>query len=118
MPALFHVQEVTQPLGHSTSGSHERYKSKDRLAWEKEFDCISQFKKWILATGKADEAQLKDIENRASKRARQARDTAWKHYTGSYKAETDSLAEIVQQIRITSYNVCYTKLLRVHLRLP
>jgi pyruvate/2-oxoglutarate/acetoin dehydrogenase E1 component/TPP-dependent pyruvate/acetoin dehydrogenase alpha subunit len=98
VPALFHVQEVTQPLGHSTSGSHERYKSKERLAWEKEYDCVTQFKKWILSTGKANEAQLKEIESRATKRARQARDTAWKHYAGSYKKETDSLAEIVRQI--------------------
>ncbi|PTN09589.1 pyruvate/2-oxoglutarate/acetoin dehydrogenase E1 component [Mangrovibacterium marinum] len=98
VPALIHVQEVTQPLGHSTSGSHERYKSKERLVWEKEFDCISQFKKWILETGKADEAQLEEIEKRATKRARQARDTAWKHYTESYSAETESLAGIVSQL--------------------
>ena len=98
-PALFHVQEVTQPLGHSTSGSHERYKGKERLAWEKEFDCVSQFRKWILASGKANEAAVKEVENLAGKRARQARDIAWKHYTESYKTETESLHEIVVQLK-------------------
>jgi len=98
-PVLFHVQEVTQPQGHSTSGSHERYKSKERLAWEKEYDCLNQFKMWILSTGKADETEIREVEKRATKRARQARDIAWKHYTESYKEETDSLEEIVTRIK-------------------
>lgn len=99
VPVLFHVQDVTQPQGHSTSGSHERYKTKERLQWEKNFDCIAQFRKWILDNKKADENQLKQVEKRAEKRAREARDLAWKHYTGSYKAETEGLGEIVVKLK-------------------
>ena len=98
-PVLFHISEITQPLGHSTSGSHERYKSKERLDWEKEYDCLAKFRTWILESGKADEATLKKIESRASKRARDARDQAWKHYTESYHPETQRLHEIVLQIK-------------------
>ncbi len=61
-PAILHVTELTQPLGHSTSGSHERYKTPERLQWEKEFDCLRQMRKWILASGCASEAELDAIE--------------------------------------------------------
>ena len=67
VPVLLHVNEMTQPLGHSTSGSHERYKSKDRLAWELEYDCISQFRSFILANQLADEATLDQLANDADK---------------------------------------------------
>ncbi|GAP68484.1 pyruvate/2-oxoglutarate/acetoin dehydrogenase complex, dehydrogenase (E1) component [Bacteroidales bacterium 6E] len=98
-PVLFHINEITQPTGHSTSGSHERYKSKERLEWEKEYDCLNQFKKWLLENGMADEAELYDIEKRAVREARDARDKAWKHYTDSYIAETRDLEQIVYQLR-------------------
>lgn len=99
-PVLFHVEELTQPFGHSTSGSHERYKSPERLAWEQEYDCIAQFKKHLLASGEADEELLKKIEKSASKRAKKAKENAWAHYTNSYKTQTDSLAAIVQAFRV------------------
>lgn len=101
-PVVFHIDEITQPQGHSTSGSHERYKSKERLKWEKDFDCLVQFKKWILETGRADEDTLKEIEKKATKRARLARDTAWKHYTESYNEETNSLEQIVVKLKNNS----------------
>ena len=101
-PVLFHIQEVTQPLGHSTSGSHEHYKSKDRLAWENEFDCLAQFRKWLLETGKADQDTLYEIENRAAKTAQKGRDKAWKHYLDSFSAETKSLTLIVDRINLNS----------------
>ncbi len=101
-PALFHIQELTQPLGHSTSGSHEHYKSKDRLAWENEFDCLVQFRKWLLETGKADQDTLSEIETRAAKTAQNARDKAWKHYTNNFSAETKSLTHIADQINLLS----------------
>ena len=56
IPALVHVTEATQPLGHSTSGSQERYKTPERLAWEIEFDCLSRFRSWIIAEGMASDA--------------------------------------------------------------
>ncbi len=66
-PALFHVEEVTQPQGHSTSGSHERYKTPDRLEWEREWDCIKQMREWILANQLASDDELSDVENQAKK---------------------------------------------------
>ena len=101
-PVLFHIQEVTQPLGHSTSGSHEHYKSKERLAWENEFDCLVQFRKWLLETGKADQETLFEIENKAAKTAKNARDIAWRHYTNGFSAETKSLTSIVDHIKSKS----------------
>ncbi len=101
-PVLFHIQELTQPLGHSTSGSHEHYKSKDRLAWENEFDCLVRFRKWLLETGKADQDTLYEIENRAAKNALNARNKAWKHYVNSFSMETKSLTQIVDQINLKS----------------
>ena len=101
-PVLFHIQELTQPLGHSTSGSHEHYKTKERLAWENEFDCLVQFRKWLLETGKADLDTLSEIENRATKTAQAARNKAWKHYVNSFSDETKSLTQITGQIKLKS----------------
>lgn len=101
-PVLFHIQEVTQPLGHSTSGSHERYKSKERLQWEAEFDCVVQFKKWLIETGKIDLSSLEQIEKRATKTALKARDKAWKHYTDSFTPEVTNLENIIKEINLKS----------------
>src|SRR5690606_23371450 len=70
IPALFHVQEVTQPQGHSTSGSHERYKSKERLEWEKEMDCIKKLREYILENAIASEDELIAIDDKAKDFAR------------------------------------------------
>ena len=75
--ALVHVNELTQPNGHSTSGSHERYKSAERLAWEKEFDCLVQFRHWMIATGVAEAAELDAIDKTAKKDVMAARKRAW-----------------------------------------
>ena len=63
IPVLVHVTELTQPLGHSTSGSHERYKSKQRLQWEKEHDCNLKFREWIISNGISNEESLNKIES-------------------------------------------------------
>jgi pyruvate/2-oxoglutarate/acetoin dehydrogenase E1 component/TPP-dependent pyruvate/acetoin dehydrogenase alpha subunit len=76
-PVLVHVVEVTQPQGHSASGSHERYKSKERLAWEIEYDCNLVFRDWILKNDIANEAELKAIEKKADDNAKDARKMAW-----------------------------------------
>src|SRR5690606_4910242 len=81
IPAIVHVQEVTQPQGHSTSGSHERYKSKERLEWEKEFDCIAKMREWILLNNFISEADLNELENKAVEHTRSARLNAWNTYT-------------------------------------
>ncbi len=98
-PVLFHIQEVTQPLGHSTSGSHERYKSKERLEWENEYDCLNKFRNWLQYDKKVDAAKLDEIEKKAAKTARQARDKAWQHYSESYREENESLSEIIERLK-------------------
>lgn len=94
-PVLFHIREITQPLGHSTSGSHERYKSKERLDWENEYDCLNQFRQWLLETGRTDLEEIHAAEKEAIQTARDARDRAWKNYTDSFTGETASLERIV-----------------------
>ncbi len=98
IPVLFHIQELTQPLGHSTSGSHERYKSKERLGWEKEFDGIKHFRKWLLQTGRADIDAITQIENKAVNRAREAKNSAWKNYTDGFQPEIPHLERIIENI--------------------
>lgn len=87
IPALFHVEEITQPQGHSTSGSHERYKSKERLAWEKEFDCNVKMRSWIIENALADEPTLEAIEAAAKTTAQDARKAAWEKYITPIKAD-------------------------------
>ena len=101
-PVLFHITEMTQPTGHSTSGSHERYKSKERLAWEEEFDCLVQFRKWLLESGMAEIEELNKIERRAKRVAREGRDKAWENYTKGYREDTGSLRKIIEQFKSES----------------
>jgi len=96
IPVLFHVSELTQPQGHSTSGSHERYKSEERLAWEKEFDCIVQMRKWIIESKLATSEELDQIEGETVQRARDARKNAWNHYQAPIKADRKKLIDLVK----------------------
>jgi pyruvate/2-oxoglutarate/acetoin dehydrogenase E1 component/TPP-dependent pyruvate/acetoin dehydrogenase alpha subunit len=80
VPVLFHITEVTQPQGHSTSGSHERYKTTERLNWEKDFDCISQMRNWIISQEIAVADELDLIEKEAVEQVRNARKAAWNNY--------------------------------------
>jgi pyruvate/2-oxoglutarate/acetoin dehydrogenase E1 component/TPP-dependent pyruvate/acetoin dehydrogenase alpha subunit len=95
VPILFHITEVTQPQGHSTSGSHERYKSTERLEWEKNFDCNLKFREWILSEKFATEDELVAIEQQCIKDAKSAKDLAWKKYTEPIKVERDALIKII-----------------------
>jgi 2-oxoisovalerate dehydrogenase E1 component len=85
VPSLVHVVEMTQPQGHSTSGSHERYKSQERLAWEEEYDCLVKMKEWILDNQFADAAELEQIEENAREIAKKARSEAWNAFVDSMK---------------------------------
>jgi len=87
VPAIFHVQEVTQPQGHSTSGSHERYKSKERLEWEKEWDCITKMKEFLTDNKIATEDELAAIENEAKEEARNAKQRAWDNFVAPIKEQ-------------------------------
>ncbi len=86
IPAIVHVIECTQPQGHSTSGSHERYKSKERLEWEQEYDCIRQFRQWLIKEKMADDATLSAIDKEAKAFVRQEQKAAWKDFTQPIKA--------------------------------
>ena len=99
VPVLVHVRELTQPQGHSTSGSHERYKSAERLEWEKEFDCISKMREWILASGYATEEELATIEQQAKKRVKDGRKKAWEAYIKPMEAERQQLIALLNQIQ-------------------
>ncbi len=96
IPVIFHVTELTQPLGHSTSGSHERYKSKERLVWEREFDGIKKMREWMLSTNLATAEQLDSIEKEALEEANLARKTAWDLYLKPIKQERDELISIIE----------------------
>lgn len=98
VPAIFHVQEMTQPQGHSTSGSHERYKSKERLEWEKEWDCIAKMREFILDNRIADEDALKNIEEEARTEARSARQQAWEDFMAPIKEEIAQAASLISQV--------------------
>lgn len=94
VPALFHVREVTQPQGHSTSGSHERYKSKERLNWEKEYDCIVKMAQWMIDVKIADQQQIDKIKEEAKAYAKTCRDNAWAAFRKPIDEEYIVLGEI------------------------
>ncbi|WP_246144207.1 alpha-ketoacid dehydrogenase subunit alpha/beta [Neolewinella aurantiaca] len=92
--AVVHLTQLTQPNGHSTSGSHERYKSKERLAWEKEFDCLVQFRHWMIATGVAEASDLDEIDKRAKKEVMAARKNAWDRLNNRLKKRRNELVAL------------------------
>ncbi|MCE3294739.1 MAG: transketolase [Crocinitomicaceae bacterium] len=104
VPVLVHVTEVNQPQGHSTSGSHERYKSEERLKWESEFDCIAKFKNWILSfeaegTKLADASELETIEQDAKTEVRNSRTAAWKQFCDEIKVDAAELTSLLEQVK-------------------
>ncbi|GAB3986941.1 alpha-ketoacid dehydrogenase subunit alpha/beta [Spirosoma daeguense] len=97
VPVLVHVQDLTQPQGHSTSGSHERYKSKERLQWETEHDCNRIFRQWILENGYASNEELETIEAESKEVIKLARASAWKAFQESMKSDYDAALDLLQQ---------------------
>jgi pyruvate/2-oxoglutarate/acetoin dehydrogenase E1 component/TPP-dependent pyruvate/acetoin dehydrogenase alpha subunit len=93
-PALFHVEEVTQPQGHSTSGSHERYKKPERLEWEREWDCIKKLKEWVIENTLAEEEELGDIENAAKEFVRESKNAAWEDYLVPIRKQIERTKEL------------------------
>lgn len=98
VPVLVHVQEVTQPQGHSTSGSHERYKSKERLEWEVEYCCLAQMRKWILARKIAHEADLDQLETEALTIVSSGKNSAWDAYISPMKGEKAFVLEKINEL--------------------
>ncbi len=103
-PALFHIEDVTQPLGHSTSGSHERYKSKERLQWEKDFDPILKTREWILKSAISTEADLDAIEQEALKDTKEAKKLAWNRYFNPILKERSELESLIRDLAAVSQN--------------
>ena len=99
-PALFHVEEVTQPQGHSTSGSHERYKSPERLEWEKEWDCIKKMKEWMIENGLASIEELTEVEAAAKETVKEARNRAWEKYVAPIKQQAEQAATLIRQVMV------------------
>jgi pyruvate/2-oxoglutarate/acetoin dehydrogenase E1 component/TPP-dependent pyruvate/acetoin dehydrogenase alpha subunit len=95
IPVLFHVEELTQPQGHSTSGSHERYKSAERLNWEKEWDGIVKMRQWLLENGLVTNAELDEIQTQSKEQAKQSRDTAWRQYVQPIKEQVEKAIGII-----------------------
>lgn len=98
LPALIHVMDMTQPLGHSTSGSHERYKSGERLEWEHKNDCIMKFQEWIIENDLATEDELNKLKQEAIKQVKNAKNKTWKKLTSRIKKEKEDFTEIVRDI--------------------
>jgi 2-oxoisovalerate dehydrogenase E1 component len=96
-PVIFHIDEVTQPLGHSTSGSHERYKSEERLKWENDFDPIKKMKEWIMGEGIASQEELDELAAQAEDEAKKARKTSWEMFQDPIKIERDALVKIIKE---------------------
>ncbi|MHC1708180.1 MAG: thiamine pyrophosphate-dependent enzyme [Bacteroidales bacterium] len=105
VPVLFHITELTQPQGHSTSGSHERYKSEERLNWEKEYDCNLQMRNWIIEAGLASEKELDTIDNEAIERVKHAKAISWKNFHEPLLKKRD---EFLRLVDITTCNCAKT----------
>src|SRR6266571_4679009 len=97
-PALFHVTELTQPQGHSTSGSHERYKSKERLRFEVEYDCLTRMRDWIIESGIASESQLEGWEAADKEAVEAARDLAWEAFQSPIRVEREKAVGILRRV--------------------
>ena len=116
VPVLIHVTELTQPIGHSTSGSHQRYKSKERLEWEKEYDCNRQFKHWLIDKNIATESELSKIEADCKKEAKEAKALAWKAYQVPILEKRKGLEETLLRVLQESANDANIKLVVKELR--
>jgi len=102
IPVLVHVEEMTQPQGHSTSGSHERYKSKERLEWEAKYDCNKQLRAWILSNELASEEQLEKIEKEAKQLAKTSKEAAWKAFSLAIKKDHDAAIGLMESLATES----------------
>jgi 2-oxoisovalerate dehydrogenase E1 component len=102
IPALFHITEVTQPQGHSTSGSHERYKSKERLQWEVDFDCLKKMREWIEDNKLASNAELEQIEKEAKQHVLESKKTAWSEFNKPIKSKIAELQTLISKLEQAS----------------
>ena len=104
IPIIIHVTELTQPQGHSTSGSHERYKNEERLAWEREFDCLIQMRSWLLENNIASAEELDTIDTDSKKEVLEGKKTAWNAFVAPMKEEQNELVALLNSIAFLSTN--------------
>ena len=107
-PALFHVEEVTQPQGHSTSGSHERYKSPERLEWERENDCLKKMREWVLDSALATDEELGRLESKAKNHVKDERTRAWENYQAPIKDQVKKISELAESLALNVPNKAAT----------
>ena len=98
VPSIIHVKEVTQPQGHTTSGSHERYKSKERLQWEEDYCCIKKMREWIIENNFSNNKELDEIEKNALNKSKELRDKSWKNYRKSIEGDLNDAMVILTRI--------------------
>lgn len=104
-PVLFHVEEITQPQGHSTSGSHERYKTKERLEWESKWDGMVKMREWILANALAAEDELETIENEAKELVKKGKQDAWENYLQPIKSQVQKANDLLAQLTSSNQRI-------------
>jgi pyruvate/2-oxoglutarate/acetoin dehydrogenase E1 component/TPP-dependent pyruvate/acetoin dehydrogenase alpha subunit len=112
VPVLVHVKELTQPQGHSTSGSHERYKSQDRLAWEREYDCNVQFRKWVLENNFSTEEELDAIDKDIKKQVREGKKAAWASFIAPQIREQQEALTLLTNLAESSINKVFIEKLK------
>ncbi|MEO0572658.1 MAG: thiamine pyrophosphate-dependent enzyme [Bacteroidota bacterium] len=112
VPVMIHVTELTQPQGHSTSGSHERYKSTERLEWERENDCNKRFKEWIIENNIAKEEQLKDIEKSCKQEVRNAKKEAWSEFLRPNLTHKKQVITLLENLAASSPNKTFINKLK------
>lgn len=117
VPVMVHVVEMTQPQGHSTSGSHERYKSKERLQWEDDFDCIKMFGEWIISNNLATQDDLDDMRKVAKKKVSKEKNAAWKAYQEPIAAELQQATTLLGQLIEEASNGVFIKPIKEQLDL-
>lgn len=101
VPAVFHVEEVTQPQGHSTSGSHERYKDPKRLEWEREWDCIKKFREWIISNNITTADELNEIDYQAKEQVRDSKNKAWEKFLAPIKVHVAQSTELIRNMMVS-----------------
>ncbi|MEY8847688.1 thiamine pyrophosphate-dependent enzyme [Psychroserpens sp. XS_ASV72] len=104
VPVMIHVVELTQPQGHSTSGSHERYKSKERLEWEAEYDCVAQMRQWMINNNIASQDELDNLDKSIKKNVRDGKKAAWKNYLDPIKSEQKEAVNLLSSLADSSSN--------------
>ena len=112
VPVMIHVRELTQPQGHSTSGSHERYKDAERLAWEAEYDCNSQMRQWVIENNIATDEELSALEKDIKKSVRDGKKAAWSAFINPLKAEKEEAVALLERVAQSSSNAVFINKLK------